>query len=187
MAKLLMIIFSLFIVLSVNIPSSIATVYTVGDSAGWDISANLLSWTSNKTFYVGDVLLFQYSRYHSLNEVNKEGFDTCNTSNTLLTGNTGNSSVTLTAPGEKYFICGVFSHCLGGMKLKVQVNGDGSASDSDSGELSPVVAPPQPPPLQGGSSSKNNESPSSVLASVGARDSLFSTWLLCVPMFLLFS
>ena len=33
-----------------------AASYTVGDSAGWDISANLPSWAAGKTFNVGDVL-----------------------------------------------------------------------------------------------------------------------------------
>lgn len=33
-----------------------ASVYTVGNSAGWDISADFPSWVSNNTFYVGDVL-----------------------------------------------------------------------------------------------------------------------------------
>ncbi|KAM0934239.1 putative Phytocyanin domain, cupredoxin [Dioscorea sansibarensis] len=176
-------IMSLFLILLVIfIPSLNATLYIVGDTAGWDISANLWSWTSNKTFHVGDVLLFQYSRYHSLIEVNKDGFDTCNTSNSVLTGNTGNTSVTLTAPGDKYFVCGVLSHCFGGMKLRVHVNGDGSSSAP-----APVVMPKAgvlstpslpPPPV---TNLENNNSPfaSASLGHVhGAKNSLFSTWIL---------
>ena len=33
-----------------------AASYTVGNSAGWDLSADLPSWANGKTFYVGDVL-----------------------------------------------------------------------------------------------------------------------------------
>lgn len=33
-----------------------AVSYTVGDSAGWDPSADFPSWVDGKTFYVGDVL-----------------------------------------------------------------------------------------------------------------------------------
>lgn len=33
-----------------------ATVYTVGDTAGWDISTDLSSWVAGKNFTVGDVL-----------------------------------------------------------------------------------------------------------------------------------
>lgn len=53
MAKLL-IIYAVAI-LGVALTSE-ATVYTVGDSAGWDISADFPSWLTGKTFYVGDVL-----------------------------------------------------------------------------------------------------------------------------------
>lgn len=35
---------------------SAATLYTVGDTSGWDISTNLDTWANDKTFLVGDVL-----------------------------------------------------------------------------------------------------------------------------------
>lgn len=35
---------------------SAATLYTVGDNSGWDISTNLDTWANDKTFLVGDVL-----------------------------------------------------------------------------------------------------------------------------------
>lgn len=53
MAKLLKML--ALIVLSLGL-STEATVFTVGDSAGWDISADLASWVANKVFYVGDAL-----------------------------------------------------------------------------------------------------------------------------------
>jgi hypothetical protein len=33
-----------------------AASYNVGNSAGWDLSADFPSWLNGKTFYVGDVL-----------------------------------------------------------------------------------------------------------------------------------
>ena len=33
-----------------------ATVYTVGDNSGWDISTDLDTWTMDKRFVVGDML-----------------------------------------------------------------------------------------------------------------------------------
>lgn len=33
-----------------------ATLYNVGDSAGWDVSSDLDTWPKGKTFVVGDVL-----------------------------------------------------------------------------------------------------------------------------------
>ena len=40
-----------------------AASYTVGNSAGWDISADLQSWAAAKIFNVGDVLGMNGSRY----------------------------------------------------------------------------------------------------------------------------
>jgi len=35
---------------------TLATLHTVGDSSGWAIGADYSSWTSGKTFAVGDTL-----------------------------------------------------------------------------------------------------------------------------------
>ncbi|KAI0500714.1 hypothetical protein KFK09_018930 [Dendrobium nobile] len=131
-----------------------ATTYMVGDLAGWDTSADLSSWPATKHFYVGDALLFQYSQYHNVNEVDKEGYRNCNASNAILTSSNGNTSVTLTTTGEKYFICGVLSHCLGGMKLQIKVLG--KITSSPPPQRSPPQFPsppwlpqfPSPPSLQ---------------------------------------
>lgn len=81
----------------------------------------------------------------------------------------GNSSFTLTEPGETYFICGNKLHCLGGLKMKVTAIGE---STVESPAESPVSAlAPQsggrvsnliPRPL-----SKNNK-PSNVVPSSAA-------------------
>ncbi|CAL9091042.1 Plastocyanin-like domain [Musa troglodytarum] len=115
--------------------SAEATVFTVGDSAGWDISADLASWVANKVFYVGDALMFEYSTYHTVNEVDRTGYESCNFATPLLTGSNGNTTVPLTSAGERYFACGVKLHCLGGMKLHVNVESNQTAA-------SPVGAPP---------------------------------------------
>lgn len=36
--------------------SCLAKVYTVGDTAGWSLSVDYSTWTSGKTFSVGDSL-----------------------------------------------------------------------------------------------------------------------------------
>ncbi|KAI0500271.1 hypothetical protein KFK09_018481 [Dendrobium nobile] len=119
MAKLLLlsglsVIFTVFLACE-------ATIFLVGDSAGWDTSADLTSWPVNKIFSVGDVLLFQYSNYHTVNQVDKNGYDTCNSSNALLSRSDGNTSISLSSSGDIYFICSKLPHCFGGMKLKVNV------------------------------------------------------------------
>ncbi|KAL5724005.1 hypothetical protein ACHQM5_007326 [Ranunculus cassubicifolius] len=148
MAKLL---FSILIVLGLVLTCR-ATSYTVGDSCGWDISCDMDAWRTGKNFKVGDILSFQFSSYHSVYEVNKDSFDGCNVSNPIMTSTTGNSTITLSNPGDKYFVCGNRLHCLGGMKLRVNVQQNGT--------ISPASAPLPPNPRSPSSlpqpSSKNN-------------------------------
>ncbi|XP_060206276.1 uclacyanin 1-like [Lycium barbarum] len=101
--------------------SGSATNYMVGDNSGWDISTDLDTWLLGKRFVVGDVLLFQFSTYHSVYEVTKENFDGCNITKSLKSSSKGNTSFPLIKPGDSYFICGNRLHCLGGMKLHVNV------------------------------------------------------------------
>ncbi|KAL6530328.1 hypothetical protein OROHE_014681 [Orobanche hederae] len=101
-----------------------STVYTVGENGGWDISTDIDSWKKDKTFSVGDTLLFQYSQYHSVSEVTQKSYKVCNTTEVLQTSRNGNTSVALTGPGDRYFVCGKRLHCLGGMKLHVNVVGN---------------------------------------------------------------
>ncbi|KAK7391574.1 hypothetical protein VNO78_19991 [Psophocarpus tetragonolobus] len=131
MEKVLL-VYSLFF--SFSIITCSATTYTVGDSSGWDISSNLDTWITDKKFKVGDALVFQYSSGQSVEEVTKENFDTCNTTNILATYGNGNTTVSLTKAGDRYFVSGNKLYCLGGMKLHVHVEGDGKS-------LAPTLAP----------------------------------------------
>ncbi|XP_074586372.1 stellacyanin-like [Curcuma longa] len=108
-----------------------STVYTVGGRAGWDISADLASWVASKIFYVDDSLVFQYSQYHSVSEVDKAGYESCDVASPLLTSSNGNTTVELTAAGDRYFVCGNQLHCLGGMKLQVSVVGNETAASGE--------------------------------------------------------
>ncbi|KAL3647537.1 hypothetical protein CASFOL_008505 [Castilleja foliolosa] len=114
-----------------------ATVYTVGDSSGWDISTDVDSWKNDKTFAIGDTLLFQYSQYHSVSEVTKQNYDGCNTTNVLQRSSNGNTTFTLTGPGDRYFVCGNRLHCLGGMKLHVNLIGNRASSPVGAPEAQP--------------------------------------------------
>ncbi|KAF8687942.1 hypothetical protein HU200_042535 [Digitaria exilis] len=103
-----------------------AASYNVGDRAGWDLSADLPSWANGKTFYVGDVLVFQYSKYHTLDEVDEAGFNNCSAANAILSQSDGNTTL----------------HCLSGMKLHVLVN---QPAGGGGGGGAPAGAPPSPP------------------------------------------
>lgn len=52
---------------SVCVPISLATDYTVGESAGWSLGTDYDSWASGKTFSVGDTLS-KYTHIHSVLE-----------------------------------------------------------------------------------------------------------------------
>ncbi|WJX20062.1 hypothetical protein P8452_09663 [Trifolium repens] len=130
MEKLLL----LSLLFSLAIITCSATIYTVGDSSGWDISTNLDTWVADKKFEIGDALLFQYSSTFSVDEVTKQNFDTCNTTKVLANYGNGNTTVPLTRAGDRYFVCGNKLYCLGGMKLHVHVDDDGKS-------ISPTLAP----------------------------------------------
>lgn len=70
------------------------------------------------------VVVFQYSSSYSVSEVTKEDFNKCDTSNALGRYSNGNSTIKLTKPGSRYFVCGNKLYCLGGMKLQVNVEGN---------------------------------------------------------------
>jgi hypothetical protein len=65
--------------------------------------------------------VFQYSRYYTLAEVDDAGFRNCSAANALLSRSDGNTTVQMTAPGDRYFIGGNKLYCLSGMKLHVPV------------------------------------------------------------------
>lgn len=107
--------------------------------------------------------MFQYSSSHSLNEAKRESFEACNTTDVLSTFSDGNTTIALTQPGERYFVCGNNLHCLGGMKLQVNVVGDAS---------SPVGSPQAQP------SAKSNNPPSVISnSSCGKTSYLLVTFL----------
>ncbi|KAF8780584.1 hypothetical protein HU200_001372 [Digitaria exilis] len=116
------------------VPAS-AKDYTVGDSSGWKPGVDYTAWAKGKSFNVGDTLSFQYAAAHSVLEVSAADHSACSASNPLRTHEGGQSTtVPLTKPGTRYFICGAAGHCAAGMKLAVSVSGGGdSAATSSSG------------------------------------------------------
>ncbi|KAL2520699.1 blue copper protein-like [Forsythia ovata] len=128
-----------------------ATDYTVGDSSGWSIGADYSTWTSGKTFAVGDTLVFNYPSGHTVDEVNEKDYSSCSTGNSITTDSSGATTVALKTAGKHYFICGVPGHCSGGMKLAVTVAatagaGGGGATTTPSGSTtSPPSSTTSPP------------------------------------------
>ncbi|XP_047977740.1 blue copper protein-like [Salvia hispanica] len=96
-----------------------ATVYTVGDTSGWSVGSDYTTWAADKTFKVGDTLVFNYASGHTLDEVSKNDYESCTTGNSITSDSSGATSITLKTAGTHYYICGIPGHCSGGMKLAI--------------------------------------------------------------------
>ncbi|KAG5065831.1 hypothetical protein JHK86_009562 [Glycine max] len=125
---------------------TLATDYTVGDTSGWAIGADYSTWTGDKTFVIGDSLVFKYGGGggHTVDEVKESEYKSCTAGNSISTDSSGETTITLKTAGTHYFICSVPGHCSGGMKLVVTVK-SGKATDSSStstGKASPSDVTP---------------------------------------------
>ncbi|XP_043703789.1 basic blue protein-like [Telopea speciosissima] len=110
------------LLLCIFIPFKIAyaATYIVGDSLGWNF--NVRDWPSEKTFTVGDTLVFNYdTSLHNVVEVDIHGYNNCQVSSRFKTFTSGNDSIKLLAAGHNYFICGFSGHCNKGMKIDINV------------------------------------------------------------------
>ncbi|KAK9910837.1 hypothetical protein M0R45_034777 [Rubus argutus] len=98
--------------------------YHVGDSGGWSIIADYNNWTSKKDFHVGDILIFG-KMFHTVTQVNGEDYQSCNTKSPIKVYATGSDAITLTKPGNYYFIGGRNfkkpGHCQAGEKIHIKV------------------------------------------------------------------
>ncbi|KAF5194540.1 Uclacyanin [Thalictrum thalictroides] len=121
------------------------TTHIVLDNRGWIIplpegASVYTNWAATKTFMVGDTLVFNFGdNEHDVAEVTKMAFEACNTTNTigpiLLKAPV---NITLTRPGQHYYICTFSQHCSLGQKLAINVSG------------SPSTAPAPPTPTSSG-------------------------------------
>ncbi|KAK9155893.1 hypothetical protein Sjap_003373 [Stephania japonica] len=100
---------------------AIGETYIVGSPNGsWDENTNLQTWIKSQRFIVGDNINFQYGPPHSVVEVTEADYNSCEASNPVQVYTNGNTVIRLSSPGKRYFICGVTSHCAGGMKIEVE-------------------------------------------------------------------
>ncbi|XP_057424894.1 blue copper protein-like [Lotus japonicus] len=129
-------VLGLFVAINMVLPT-LATVYSVGDTSGWAAGADYSTWTSDKTFAVGDSLVFNYGAGHTVDEVKESDYKSCTTGNSLSTDSSGKTTIALKTAGTHYFICSVPGHCSGGMKLAVTVKGAASSTTPSSGKGSP--------------------------------------------------
>ncbi|XP_044471275.1 blue copper protein-like [Mangifera indica] len=156
-------------------PTRNPVTYVVGDQIGWTIPANTSvgyqNWASGKTFMVGDILVFNYAmNAHDVAEVTKQAYASCDSNSTISLNSSPPTRITLTTPGEHFFICTFPNHCSAGQQLAINVTGTATApSPSPSIATSPTPTPsvatppptstntPSPPPPTGqtGNSAKS--------------------------------
>lgn len=60
-------------------------------------------------------------------EVAKDNFQSCNITNHIHTFTMGPGPFALPEPGDRFFICSNRLHCFSGVKLQVNVEGNGSS------------------------------------------------------------
>ncbi|XP_076937548.1 blue copper protein 1b-like [Bidens hawaiensis] len=113
MTTFIHIIVVLTILVAVLLPTTIvATEYVVGDGSGWTTNFDYQKWAQDKTFYVGDKLVFNYPQgAHNVYKVDASAFANCTVPAPSTGLTSGNDVVTLASPSKKWYICGVGNHC----------------------------------------------------------------------------
>lgn len=81
--------------------------------------SQLIRSLCNKVSFVSAV--FTYTSSHDVLEVTKAAYDACSATTPVESYTGGNTAIKLSAPGKRYFICGVPGHCAAGMKLDVDI------------------------------------------------------------------
>ncbi|KAG2717096.1 hypothetical protein I3843_03G158400 [Carya illinoinensis] len=124
--------------------------YTVGgQNGGWDTTTNLQTWASSHSFLVGDNLIFQYAPNHDVVEVSKADYDSCQANNPIQSYTGGTTTIPLSSPGNRSFICGTSGHCSQGMKVEIHTlaaSAPTTASPPASPPASSVTLVPTPAP-----------------------------------------
>lgn len=121
--------------------------------------------------------MFNYDSSHTVDEVSSDDYTTCNVGNSIMSYNSGTTTITLNTTGSHYFICGIVGHCSVGMKLTVDVTGAGgvgspsaapSAVTGDSPTATPFGTTLAPPTVAGSTSNIPVESSSPAVSPFAA-------------------
>ncbi|XP_030504843.2 blue copper protein 1b-like [Cannabis sativa] len=105
------------------VASTSAVDYVVGDDSGWTINFDYQAWAQDKSFRVGDRLVFTYpAGVHNVFKVNGADFRQCTAPVGAVPLTSGNDVVALESRGKKWYLCGVAQHCaVGNQKLGIVV------------------------------------------------------------------
>ncbi|KAG8655788.1 mavicyanin [Manihot esculenta] len=107
--------------------------HLVGGDHGWDPSTDVASWSSGRTFRIGDKIWFAYSMAQgTIAELKtKEEYDSCDISNPIRMYTNGLDSISLHEEGIRYFVSTNSKICKKGLKLHVEVTSEKSGTCDD--------------------------------------------------------
>ncbi|GMJ14551.1 hypothetical protein HRI_005124300 [Hibiscus trionum] len=110
--------------------------HVVGDDRGWDPSSDISTWSSRRSFRVGDKIWFAYSAaQESIVELkSKDEYESCDVTSPIKMYTDGLDSIELVEEGIRYFVSSKPESCKKGLKLHVEV----MPSDT---EMSEVTVP----------------------------------------------
>ncbi|CAH9086723.1 unnamed protein product [Cuscuta europaea] len=181
-----MILMILVVAAAISLQGSYAATYTVGGSGGWSIPASnsaYSDWAKNIKFVVGDVLTFDFvTGGHTVAELNKKDYDSCNFASPVSLANNGPANITLKSTGPHYFVCTI--HCSQGQKLTVNVISAASTSSPPKSSPTPGSTPSSPPPPTGSSPSPGSSSSTPPPPPSGATSVSIFSGLVFLPIFL---
>ncbi|KAA8523005.1 hypothetical protein F0562_009428 [Nyssa sinensis] len=124
-------------------PPRAPVTYVVGDKLGWLVPPGgaiaYATWASNKTFIVGDTLVFDFvNGTQDVAVVTKSAYKTCDTNNTITVLTNSPAKITLTTTGEHYFTCTYPRHCTLGQQLAINVTASSTATPPSSSTTPPT-------------------------------------------------
>ncbi|KAI4356621.1 hypothetical protein L6164_000630 [Bauhinia variegata] len=123
--------------------------HTVGENAGWSLTAgDYAAWAATQTFTVGDNLVFNYDSSHGVDVVNEDDYKSCSSSNPINSFKGGRTELMLSSPGRVYIICPTAGHCSAGMKLAITVVAAASNTPGGGSPSTTTPAGPPPPPRE---------------------------------------
>ncbi|XP_058201130.1 uncharacterized protein LOC131315910 [Rhododendron vialii] len=130
-------------------PPRAPVTYVVGDKLGWIVPPGgpiaYSAWAYDKTFFVGDTLLFNFTNgTQDVAEVTEAAYNSCNTTTPGLTLTTSPAKITLTTAGSYFFTSTYPSHCFLGQKLAINVTATSSPTYPPGSIAEPPSNAPSP-------------------------------------------
>ncbi|KAJ4826689.1 hypothetical protein Tsubulata_030015 [Turnera subulata] len=97
--------------------------HVVGGDRGWDPETDLASWSSGRTFRVGDKIWFTYSAAQErvAELLTEEEYKSCDVGNPIRMYTDGIDRISLEKEGIRYFASSNADNCKKGLKLHVEV------------------------------------------------------------------